>query len=143
MGDALALFMSDSATETIEPDRPRESDRDAKLEPAPGSTDKCALIVGEVWRELKIEAPWLESGDGPHAFIAEDVRTMRKVVVRASPIVESTEWRRGAWERLCALSESQFVRCLSAEEESGWRYEVSALPPAMTLQEWLNWMASR
>lgn len=95
------------------------------------------MVVGEVWRELKIEAPWPQGGDDSHTFIAEELRTMKKVVVRACPVVASTEWRRGAWERLCALPELQLVRCLSAEEESGWRYEVSALPPAMTLQEWL------
>src|SRR5688572_11049243 len=76
--------------------------------------------------------------DEPGSFIANHLGLMERVVVREFRMTDSHEWRRGAWERLCALPESKVVRCLEAHEEEGWRYEISALPPAMTLREWMG-----
>jgi hypothetical protein len=127
--------MSDSANETVISDRLPDSDPMATPDAPSSGRVEGNLTIGQQWRGLLIEAAW--PAGGTRAFVAEHLGLMKKVVVRVSPIVESTEWRRGAWDRLCALPDVQTIRCISAEEESGWRYEVSALPPPMTLQEWL------
>ena len=127
--------MSDSAHETVEADRLPDSAPRATLQPAEMPPADHLLVVGERWNELTIEAVW--PAGGPRAFIAEHSQSMKKVVVRAMPIVNATEWRRGAWERLLARPDLQTVRSISAEEEGGWRYEITAVPPATTLKEWL------
>lgn len=126
--------MSDSALETVNPDRPSDSGPLATTD-APHENSGAGLVAGQRWRDYLIEAPF--PAGGPDAFLAEHVNEMKKVVVRAFPIDPTTEWRRGAWDRLCALSNLKVIRPLSAEEELGWRYEVSAVPPAMTLREWI------
>lgn len=63
---------------------------------------------------------------------------MEEVILRASPITEATEWRRGAWERLAAMTDKAVVACLEAFEEEGWRYESSAVPDGMTLGAWMS-----
>jgi hypothetical protein len=102
---------------------------------APNKNAGAGLVAGQRWHDFLIEEPF--SAGGPGAFLAEHCSEMKKVVVRAFPINAATEWRRGAWERLCALTNLKTIPCLSAEEELGWRYEVSAVPPPMTLREWL------
>lgn len=72
-----------------------------------------------------------------NSFYANHVGLMERVVVREFPLTPATEWRRGAWEQLCAVSDTRIVRCIEAREESGWRYEVSAVPPSMTVREWM------
>src|SRR5687767_13387340 len=106
--------MSDSAHETVEADRLPDSAPRATLEPAEMPAADHRLVVGERWNELRIEAVW--PAGGPRAFIAEHSQSTKKVVVRAMPIVNATEWRRGAWERLLARPDLQMVRSLSAEE---------------------------
>ncbi len=121
--------MPDSAHATV--------DDGAPPGPVPMSLDAAAdpgLRVGQRWRNLAIEA---EVPGTPWCFVANHVGLMETVVVRAAPIQAGTEWRRGAWERLCALTDSKVVRCIEAHEESGWRYEITALAPSMTLREWM------
>ncbi|MEO7597689.1 MAG: serine/threonine-protein kinase [Opitutus sp.] len=125
--------MSDSAQATVTVERLPEPILSATGETSfAASASKVAL--GEIWGEYLIEQEW--PAGGPGAFIAQHVGSTQKVMVRAFPIVEATEWRRGAWDRLAAMPTLQAVRCISAEEESGWRYEVSAVPPPTTLREW-------
>lgn len=103
----------------------------------PSSFDAAAdpgLRVGQRWRNLAIED---EVAGAPWCFMASHLGLMETVVVRATPIHVATEWRRGAWERLCTLADSKVVRCIEAHEESGWRYEITTLPPPMTLREWM------
>lgn len=92
------------------------------------------LRVGQRWRDLVIEAA---VPGAPRCFAANHVGLMENVVVRAVAVGPATEWRRGAWESLGAVTDSKVVRCLEAHEESGWRYEVTAMPPPMTLREWM------
>ena len=129
--------MSDSENGTVAPDRPPDSDSRAITEDTLAVTPAFGgeLHVGQVWRDLVIEEP--STGDSSQGFIAEHRTLMRKVVIRAFPVGVGTEWRRGAWERLAAMPNLQTVRCISAEEEGGWRYEISAVPPSTTLKEWL------
>ena len=126
--------MSDSAQATVTTDRLPEPDSSATAE-TPVAAAICRVALGQTWGEYLIEEEWPPGGPG--SFLAQHVGSTQKVIVRAFPVVESTEWRRGAWDRLAALPTLQTMRCISAEEESGWRYEVSAVPPAMTLREWI------
>jgi len=128
--------MSDSVNGTVIHDRPPEADDRPAVDASLNSRADGRLAVGQRWRDYVMEAPWPIGGAG--AFLADHVGHMEKVIVRACPIVDATEWRRGAWERLCAMPEAPIVKCVLAEEESGWRYEVSALPPPMTLREWMT-----
>jgi hypothetical protein len=128
--------MSDSAHATVSADRPPDSGPSAEVTDALASSPAHGgLVVGERWHDFTIESEWPTGGPG--AFIAEEVGSLKKVIIRAFPLGPSAEWRRGAWERLCALPQLQTVRCISAEEILGWRYEISALPPPMTLREFL------
>jgi hypothetical protein len=133
-GDTLAP-MSDSAPETVEADRLPESPPRPPLDLGEKLSGETELTVGQRWHELTIEADY--PAGGSRCFIAEHERLLKKVVLRILPVTDATEWRRGAWERLCSMPDLQTVRCISAEEEGGWRYEVSDLPPPMTLHEWL------
>lgn len=122
-------LMPDSAHATV--------DDGAPPGPGPSSFDAAAdpgLRVGQRWKDLTLEG---EVSGVPWCFVANHVGLMETVVVRATPIHAGTEWRRGAWERLCALTDSKVVRCIEAHEESGWRFEITALPPPMTLREWM------
>ncbi|MEO6006243.1 MAG: serine/threonine-protein kinase [Opitutus sp.] len=125
--------MSDSAHGTVVQDRPPDSDNRPAVEPALSSRTSDGLVIGERWHDFLIEEIW--PAGGARAFLAD--QGGRKVVIRAMLVGEATEWRRGAWERLSAQSDLQTVHCISAEETGGWRYEVSTVPPAMNLLEWL------
>jgi hypothetical protein len=127
--------MPDSALETVNPDQLPETNPTAASVASPGPIVGGGLAIGQQWHDYQIESLW--SYGGTNCYVAEQGRTGRKVLIRASEVVEATEWRRGAWDRLCALPDLQTVRSLSAEEERGWRYEISALPPPMNLKEWL------
>jgi len=100
-----------------------------------GGGDDVGLQVGQRWRDLVIEAP---VPGARRTFLANHIGLMEQVVVRAVSIGPATEWRRGAWERLVALRDLKVVPCLEAHEEAGWRYEITAVPPAMTLREWMK-----
>lgn len=116
---------------------------DPELPPSAPSFDEAAdtdvseggrLKIGRRWRDLVVEAA---CPDRPDAFYANHVGLMERVMVRQFPIGPANEWRRGAWERLNALTEAKVVHCIEAHEEDGWRYEVSAIPPSMTMREWM------
>lgn len=121
--------MPDSAHATV--------DDGAPPGPGPSSLDAAAdpgLRVGQRWRNLTIET---EVPGAPWCFVANHVGLMETVMVRALPVSAGAEWRRGAWDRLSELTDSKVVRCIEAHEESGWRYEITGLPPPMTLREWM------
>ncbi|MBI2516700.1 MAG: serine/threonine protein kinase [Opitutae bacterium] len=104
--------------------------------PCPETTGGCPLAAGLRWRSYQIEGP-LEPGPA-NAFTAMNVGLMERVLIRAVPVTDATEWRRGAWERLAHQlpADARVLPCLEAFEEDGWRYEVSQVPPTATLREW-------
>lgn len=125
--------MPDSANATVTADRVSDSDPQAPPDALLSASGPGNVVVGQCWHDFLIES--VLPGSGDRAFVADHAG--RKVILRTFPVLEATEWRRGAWERLCALPNVQLVRGISAEEEGGWRYEVSAFPPSTTLQEWM------
>jgi hypothetical protein len=127
--------MSDSASETVEANRLPEPAPRPPQEGGEKFGEEGELTVGQRWHELTVEADYPDGGS--RCFVADHGRLLKKVLLRMMPITDATEWRRGAWERLCSMPDLQIVRGISAEEEGGWRYEISDLPPLMTLHEWL------
>lgn len=129
--------MSDPNPGTEELKVPQHSDAVAsEASGCPETTVGCRLAAGLRWRSYQIEGPLVP---GPaNAFTAMNVGLMERVMIRAAPITEATEWRRGAWERLSRQlpAEARVLPCLEAFEEEGWRYEVSQVPPTVTLREW-------
>ena len=94
------------------------------------------LVPGQRWHDYQIEGP-VPSGPS-HAFYGLHVKSSEKMVVHATVLTEVTIWRRGAWERLSNLPpHARIVACVEAQEESGWRYEVTRVPPASTMREWI------
>ncbi|MCR6655911.1 MAG: hypothetical protein NVV63_08860 [Opitutus sp.] len=117
---------------------PAQSSRSASpLVGAAGSRapSKHQLVPGQRWRDFLVGDALDASG---MVFRAENASSMDEVILRASPITDATEWRRGAWERLVAMTDKPIVQCLDAVEENGWRYESSAMPDAMTLRGWMS-----
>ncbi|HYD84154.1 MAG TPA: hypothetical protein VEA63_08870, partial [Opitutus sp.] len=126
--------MPDPALGTVDPDFSSAAPTAREAE-ATAAAESGQLKVGERWRDLMIEAEIVGSDD---SYYASHVGLMERVVVREFPVTPANEWRRGAWERLCALSDSKVVRCIEAHEEGGWRFEVSGIPPTMTMREWMS-----
>lgn len=127
--------MSEPALGTVDSDLPHDPDLPAvAAEPSaqgPGGT----FTVGQRWRDLVIEA--VVQNGAPRTYLANHIGLMEKVVLHAAPITEGTEWRRGAWERLVATPDGGTIRCVEAFEENGWRYEMTAVPPSITMREWI------
>lgn len=97
----------------------------------------CKLVVGERWHGYQIDGP---VADGrPNCFEATDVGQMEKVRITATLLNKGTAIRRAVWEQLrTQLSpDVRIVRCIESHEEEGWRYEVTATPPATSLREWI------
>lgn len=112
----------------------------------PFPAGNCKLVVGQRWQAYQIDAP--ASSGRPNAFEATNVGQMEKVEITATLLNRSTAARRAVWEQLrTQLSpETKILRCIESHEEEGWRYEVTAEPPATTLREWIachqaeNWI---
>ena len=90
--------MSDSAHATVSADRPPDSGPLAAMSDAAApESAHGGLSVGARWHNYRIESEWPAGGLG--SFLAEEIGTLKKVVVRAFPLGPSADWRRGAWER--------------------------------------------
>jgi hypothetical protein len=113
-------------------------DAPASVDPAmpPPERPACALTPKGRWKGYKLDGPC--GGEAETCFEAVRLDNMEPVLIRAEPVVEATEWRRGAWQRLTELEDLAIVGPIEAVEEEGWRYEVTRRPPATTLLDWFS-----
>ena len=93
------------------------------------------LESGQRWREYEL-GELIPGGPG-RCFKAINARELEDVILRVVPIGDGTEGRRGAWALLEDLHQPCLVGLVEAHEEGAWRYEVSRVPPVMTLREWV------
>ncbi len=117
-------------------DAPGAMSPEAAAQSAAKSSHK--LVAGERWHDYQIERA--VTGGGGNLFLAKAVSTTEMVHVRAMRVTEAVEWRRGAWERLGDLppaAKARLIGCVEAQEEGGWRYEVTHIPPPTNLREWM------
>jgi Protein kinase domain len=107
----------------------------ANLEPSTAATAETALPEsGQRWWRYDL-AEMIPGGPG-RCFDAIDADGHGEVVIRVTPVGPATEARRAAWTVLENLEQPWTVGLIEAQEEQGLRYEVSRLPPPLTLREW-------
>ncbi len=113
-------------------------DAPASVDPAlpPPERPACALVPKGRWKGYKLDGPF--GSEAETCFEAVRLDNMEPVLIRAEPVVEATEWRRGAWQRLAEQEDLAIVGPIEAVEEEGWRYEVTRRPPATTLLDWFS-----
>jgi hypothetical protein len=99
-----------------------------------GVPDLADVVPGIVWRDHEIEGPLPGAS---HAWVATAPGGRDKVVVEARMVAQTTAARRATWTKLVSCEHPRVARCFEAHEDAGWRYEISALPSAMVLREWI------
>ena len=107
----------------------------ATLEPSAAATVEIPLPEsGQRWRRYEL-ADRIPGGPG-RCFHAMEMDDHVEVVVRVTVVGPPTEARRAAWRSLENLTQPWMVGLIEAQEEEGLRYEVSRIPPPLTLREW-------
>ncbi len=98
---------------------------------------RCKLNAGDRWLTYQIEGP--AQNGLPNSFEATEIGRMEKVLISATLLSKSTAIRRAVWEQISTQlpPKTKILTCLQAYEEEGWRYEVTNLPSATTLREWI------
>lgn len=96
------------------------------------------FAAGERWRRYQISGPRPDAAPG--VYDAVNVGSMDSVIVRVEPVTPATEWRRQTWNRILELPipAERIVALFEAHEEHGFRYEVTAAPPATSFREWIS-----
>jgi len=98
--------------------------------------ERLVLEPGQRWRQYQL-GDVIPGGPGK-CFAAVDASELQDVILRVIPVAESTDGRAGAWAALEEMKEPWLVGSLKEAEEDGFRFEVSEVPPAMNLREWLS-----
>lgn len=103
----------------------------------PFAHTRSKLVTGGRWQGYQIDAALV--GGRPNTFEATHIGRMEKVLISATLISKSTAARRAVWEQLSTSlpPDSRISTCLEAQEEEGWRYEVTNHSSAVTLREWV------
>ncbi len=90
---------------------------------------------GQRWRHYRL-ADQIPGGPG-RCFHGIDTDEHVGVVVRVTKIGPETEARRATWALLKDLHQPWMADLAEAQEDDGLRYEVSRLPPPLTLRDWV------
>jgi hypothetical protein len=104
----------------------------AATAPAPGAPGVFSL--GEHWRGYEI-GERLPTAD--ERYLAMQLASMERVIVRVLPIGEQTELRRQAWATLVDFPADHVVARVASHEENGKRYEILAEPAGAPFREWI------
>jgi serine/threonine protein kinase len=116
-------------------DRPVRDPPAEVLEPLGAPAAESLLPEsGQRWRQYEL-IDQIRGGPG-RCFHAIDKDKHVEVLIRVTPVGPAIEARRAAWTVLENLNQPGMVGLIEAREEQGLRYEVSLIPPPLTLRDW-------
>jgi serine/threonine protein kinase len=98
--------------------------------------ESANLTTGGRWRgHYQVGDPLPDQAMG-RSFKAIHLGTMQEVIIRSFRVNDGV--RAKAWEAMKSLGAEQIVECVEAFENDGRRVEVTALPPAMSMRDWVG-----